>query len=390
MCDGVNKYAMWDGTTYTEYAAQPKVRYLSYMNDALFGAGDDTNPNTLYYTDALPADASAIDTNLIVVGGDENGQINWLWELQTSVLAFKSNNVYAVNVTAQTSSPIDAQNGGYSDRSIHRVGDSLVYSTDAGVDTLKARSWVDGANALTSTPLSDNIKEIMDRIKEFNYNAQVAFYGKKGNNYYFTLDTNGDNIPDTTIVYSSKTKWRSTYSFPNIYDYGLYIDSAQQEHYVFASGTQMYEFETWLTDDWIDIEYELETKAYDFGEPGLLKTFDGIDVVGYKSIWTVISVSALVEGEVVSGGVIDDSNIDIWMWVMKTIGSSVLWSTPLTWGEDTSDIDLYQYRIRLPMYATGNDVAISMSSTGGTWTLNKARISVDKEPIDVFYSDNIL
>lgn len=42
------------------------------------------------------------------------------------------------------------------------------------------------------------------------------------------------------------------------------------------------------------------------------------------------------------------------------------------------------------MYATGNDVAISMSSTGGTWTLNKARISVDKEPIDVFYSDNIL
>lgn len=140
MCDGVNKYAMWDGTTYTEYAAQPKVRYLSYMNDALFGAGDDTNPNTLYYTTALPADASTLNANLIVVGGDENGQINGLGELQTSVLAFKSNNVYAVNVAAQTSSPIDAQNGGYSDRSIHRVGDSLVYSTDAGVDTLKARS----------------------------------------------------------------------------------------------------------------------------------------------------------------------------------------------------------------------------------------------------------
>jgi len=81
-----------------------------------------------------------------------------------------------------------------------------VYATDAGVDTLKARTGVDGANALTSTPLSDNVKEIMDRIKEFNYNAQVAFYGKKGNNYYFSLDTNGDNEPDTTIVYSSKTK----------------------------------------------------------------------------------------------------------------------------------------------------------------------------------------
>lgn len=75
---------------------------------------------------------------------------------------------------------------------------------------------------------------------------------------------------------------------------------------------------------------------------------------------------------------------------MKTIGTSILGSAPLTGGEDTSDIELYQYRIRLPMYATGNDIAINMSSTGGTWTLNKARINVDKEPIDVFYYENIL
>lgn len=93
----------------------------------------------------------------------------------------------------------------------------------------------------------------------------------------------------------------------------MYIDSAQQEHYVFASGTQMYEFETGLTDDGVAIDHELETKAYDFGEPGLLKTFDGIDVVGYKSRGTTISVSAIVEGEVVSNGIIDDDNIDIGM-----------------------------------------------------------------------------
>ena len=58
MCDGVNNYARWDGTTYTEYAAQPKIRYISYMQDTLFGAGDDTNPNSLYYTSALPASGS--------------------------------------------------------------------------------------------------------------------------------------------------------------------------------------------------------------------------------------------------------------------------------------------------------------------------------------------
>jgi hypothetical protein len=97
-----------------------------------------------------------------------------------------------------------------------------------------------------------------------------------------------------------------------------------------------------------------------------------------------------VEGEVISSGIIDDSNIDIALWVMKTIGSSLLGSIPLTGGEDTSDVELYQYRIRLPMFATGNDISINMSSTWGIRTLHKARISVDKEPIDVFYYDNIL
>lgn len=31
MCDGVNSYAKWDGTTYTEYAGTPKFRYIQYM-----------------------------------------------------------------------------------------------------------------------------------------------------------------------------------------------------------------------------------------------------------------------------------------------------------------------------------------------------------------------
>lgn len=206
MCDGVNNYAKWDGTTYTEYAAQPKIRYISYLQDALYGAGDDTNPNSLYYTAALPADGNTINTNVVIVGGDENGQINGISELQTNILAFKSNNIYAVDIINQTALPIDSQGGGYSDRSIARVANSLVYFTDTGVDTLKTRQGVSGSNALGSDSLSVDVKELIDQIKEFNYNAQVAFYSKKANNYYFSYDSNGDNVPDSTLVYSSLTK----------------------------------------------------------------------------------------------------------------------------------------------------------------------------------------
>jgi hypothetical protein len=41
---------------YTEYAGQPKYRYLNMTTDRLFGAGEDLNPTTVYYTDAAPAD----------------------------------------------------------------------------------------------------------------------------------------------------------------------------------------------------------------------------------------------------------------------------------------------------------------------------------------------
>jgi hypothetical protein len=44
----------------------------------------------------------------------------------------------------------------------------------------------------------------------------------------------------------------------------------------------------------------------------------------------------------------------------------------------------------VPLYASGNDIAINMSSTGGVWTLQKARISVEQEPIEVFNYNNIL
>lgn len=49
-CNGVDDYFDYDGSTYTEHAAVPKVRYLSYLGDRMFGAGDDSNPNSLYYT----------------------------------------------------------------------------------------------------------------------------------------------------------------------------------------------------------------------------------------------------------------------------------------------------------------------------------------------------
>lgn len=389
MCDWINNYAEWDWTTYSEFAWQPKIRYISYLQDRLYGSGDDTNPNSMYYTWALPANWQTINTNTLVVWWDENWQINSINELQSNILAFKSNNIYAVNIVGNTSLPIDTQGGWYADRSIHRVWDSLVYFSDNSVETLKSRSWVTWSNALSSLPLSAAVKEMIDTIKEFNYNAQVAFYGKKNNNYYFSYDSNEDNIPDTTLVYSSLTKWRSEYTYPNIYDYWTYVDDDNQEKYVFASGGQMYEMETGTDDNWLDIDYELQTKAYDFDTPGLYKTVDYVDITGLKNRGSEIEVTILMDWNPVWWGFVTDTNINL-SSIAKTIWVSSIWVLPLGWWEDTSWIDMYQYTIRVPMYWTGTDIAINMKSTGWVRTLQKARVSIEQQEVEVFNYNNIL
>jgi len=47
------------------------------------------------------------------------------------------------------------------------------------------------------------------------------------------------------VVYSSLTGGRTQYTFPEIYDFGNYIDTDGNRQYLFASanGGQMYEYE---------------------------------------------------------------------------------------------------------------------------------------------------
>lgn len=68
------------------------------------------------------------------------GRINGQNELGQVILAFKSGKIYSIDVTNEKALPIDSQTGGFSDRTIANVGNSLVYLTERGVDTLKPRT----------------------------------------------------------------------------------------------------------------------------------------------------------------------------------------------------------------------------------------------------------
>lgn len=371
----------------------PRIRYVQYLADRVFGAWDDWNPTTLYYTASAPTNWDTLNTNALVVWGDENWRINWLNEQGSSILAFKNEKIYGVDLTVPSALPIDAQTWWYADRTVYPVGNSLVYfNGERWIDKLQVRYGQTGVSTLESKPLSDNIRTLTQKILSQQYNSGTAIYAKPYNNYYFSFDTNWDNIPDTHLVYSSLVWAWTQYTLPNLYDYTRYIDSDYTDRFLIAPATnwQIYEMESWYDDDWQPIEYEIETKRIDFKNPWQYKDITFVDVIGWKSLGTEISVKAKIEWNIEAEGIITDANItqdDN----TRTIWVRPIWVDSIGWVDSWSDdVVLYRFICRLPLYSMGNDIAINMSSIGWQWIPEKMSISFKAEAIDVFTYWNIL
>ena len=393
MCNWIDDYADYDWTTYTTHAAQPNPRYLRYMWDAIYGSGEDTNPSTIYATTAGAANADTLDANDIKVWWDELGRINWMLDLWSVLLVFKNKKIYSVAWDLATSTAIDSANGWYCHRAIKNVENAIMYYNDAWIDRVKPRSWVVGATAMASEPLANDLRTLLDNIHPTQRNNNTGYYNTESNNYYFSFDTGNDSIPDTTLVYSSLVWGWSQYNLPAIYDYWLYIDSDWNEKTVAASanGGQMYEIETGYQDFWLGIPTELRTKRWDFWDVGQWKTFDAVDIVWLKNEWAEITVDIIVDGEIIASSVIDDTFIDITGWSI-TIWTTWIGIKAIGWGAIWSeDIALFQYLIRIPMYSSWPNLQIRMSSdtNPNVWTLDKVKISREKEVMDIFPTANI-
>jgi len=371
---------------------QPRIRYIQYLWDRLYWAGDDWNPITLYYTNAAPASGNDISQNAVVIGGDENGIINGINEYNQLVLAMKSHKVYTVNVTSPSIQPIDAQTGWYADRTIQSVWNQLVYFNERGIDTLNKRYGVDWTWAIDSKPLSEYIRELIKLITPAQYNASTSNYIKSLNNYYFSFDTNDNNIPETTTVLNSSVGAWTQYNYPSIYDYWYYIDSDNVLSFVFASAVtgQMYQMEYGYDDDWSPIDWVAQTKNFDFNDPAAEKLFDFVDITGYKQVWPDVVVNVYVDWAIAAQSFITDSMLKLTV-PSRVIGTNPIGIEPI-WVSETDtlgDLPLYLYTIKVPFFARGSTISVNLAGSAVQHILEKMRISVDSEPYEVFEFNSI-
>lgn len=383
----------WSWTNQYRTLAEPRCRYLQYLQDQMIWWWEDANPITLYYTNAVPTNADNINQNLVVVWWDEQWKINWLSEYANTILVFKDNKIYWADLNTPSIDSIDTQFWGYSDRSIQNIGNSLVYLTEWWVDSLKKRSGVDWIWAITWASISDNVKALFDLIVEKEYNSNVWYTIKKLNNYYFVFDTNWDNIPDTRLVYNAKVSAWSQYTLPPAYDIWEYLTADNVRQYLFASASwwQMFQFEYWFDDDWIAIDTELETKDFDFNDPAQEKIFTFLDVTWYKQEWWVINVEVIIDWEVITEAQITDSNIDKWS-VANLISVDPLWTASLwaNWADNSDDLPLYYFTIKIPFYYRGKTIAVWMNASWVQRIPEKMRVEVNGEVVPVFSYWNIL
>lgn len=384
-----------DGTgtnTYSE-SNKPRARYIEFLNDTMFAASDDANPNTLYRTNTGQANSFNINQNVLVVWWDEQGRINGISIYSSVVLTFKTDKIYGVNIATPDSTPVDTQGGWYANRSIKNVGNSLVYFSERGVDTLQRRSWVDGVQAIESEPLSENVRKLMEMIQEKNYNSWSGIYIRPINNYYFAFDTDWDDRPDTVLVYNSTVSSWTQYTLPALYEFGQYINSDNERQFLFASasGWQMYQFEYGFDDDGTPIETEIQTKQRDFDDPAQLKMFQRVDVSGYKQEGQDMDIKVLIEWQVAVEWQVTDTNIDFDAQTgtlgVDANGIQSLWVAE---GDDVEGLTLYPFTVRLPVMQRGIDIAVNVSATWTQRIVDKMRVWLAAEVVQIFGYNNII
>lgn len=394
LTNGVDNYMSFNGTTVSEHTGSNtyKGKYLLLANDVGYILGDPSVPSTLAYTGATPANLQTFPNALVLDEDSSDGVGTGLINLGPIVMASKEGKIYKVNVAAPSREQIDYSNGFLSHRAQVRVENEVFGINKSGIYTLAQRQATTGS--IRADALSDNIKQIIDAIEDKTIVSAV--YVEKLKNVYFFCDTSGNGVADTALVFSVLTKKWTTYTNMSVNEAVIYKDSTGTDRFLSANASvgQCRELETGLLDIESEINAIIETKAFDFGVPESLKTFEMVEIFGFIEENSQITVNILVDDEDRSGDItINGSNYVGTSTSGVALATSPLATSPIGGSAASAETTtFYSFRARIPMYATGARIQIKLSNTtlSSQWILNKISIYPYKQPIDVYPNDLIL
>jgi len=395
--NGFDTLHQWTGKAMASYSGV-EGRYITMFKNRVYLAGRDSDPSFAYYTDAMDWSSTypTVFNNSEFIGTQDDGKINGLTTAQDGVICFKEKKIISFYLDPSSDvvqNNIDTQGGGYSQRSIGMVGNSLFYYSDDGVRSLQSRTGVTGANGLETTPLTEKLRLLFNEIAPSSYNSCASIFDPTSSNYYFSFNGNGGDVPNTTIVYSSLIgKMWTEVTYPEVYDYTKWFNAAEQELYLMANGNSgiIYVMNDGYSDNGVTISSEIISKKYDFGDISQFNMAEAVDVIGRKALGTIIDANVVIDGlnaqtdQITDADLIDEPNY-------STIASRTIGSTTIGGEETSEDFETFRFMKRLPLAHVGQELSFSLSTDAApaTWNMDRASMIVEGEEVDLFPTTNI-
>ena len=202
LCNAVESYYRFDGTTFTEYASAPKGNILEIFEDRLFVAGVLAEPLTTYYSN-VGVPTTFAGANVIKPTGTDHitGQVNFFG----AMLIFKRDSIWKLSfvfdqVVSLFVPKLEIQNGQYGAcgrKAISWVENDIWFFTGSEVRSIGYKDQQIGVLGVNTSVISETIKEALSNINIDYYYKITTLYNNR--RYYLCLPLGGTEN-DTTFV----------------------------------------------------------------------------------------------------------------------------------------------------------------------------------------------
>lgn len=289
----------FDGTTFTNYASNPKGNNLEVFEDRLFVSGVTAEPLTLYYSkiaDFTNFTISSTEGGIVKPLGTDFifGQKNYYGQL----LIFKNKSIWKLTFVYDSIlnlfvPKLELQSGNYgvcSRTAIAWVENDIWFFTGREVRSIGYKDQQTGILGINNSIISDQIKETLYTIAVSDYSKVVAFYNNR--RFYLAVPLVSGQENDTIFV--CHLLYKSTWTRYNDRIKASSSDFVEMDGVVYSGksvtpyGTIKWD-ETLLNDNSAAISCEVIFKKVEDNDFNLFATYRYLDLM-FKDLTATISV----------------------------------------------------------------------------------------------------
>lgn len=296
--NGTDDVFSYNGTSITDEADTntdpPKAKCLAYFKNRLWAANTSTYPDYVWYSDALDTQTFNRSTNVFKVStGDSTGVTNMIPYQDSSLVIFKERSIHELVVAGDTAAywnlrPIDLRYGCVTPDCAKYHNGKIYFLAHDGIRVLPLQP--NAVSYLIPTEIDSIYWTYIDRAK------MVIFDDK----LFLAVPTGSTAYPNQVYVLDLNTNGWVVYTGWNVGCWGIYV-SGNEEVLMYGDSNDGKVYKCFTSAQFNDgastvINYQEETKAYDFGQPFIYKIGGEIEVEIASSTGNTVTVSASIDG----------------------------------------------------------------------------------------------